>query len=516
MVRPRRGRATANPGAAAPDPAPPGGSASAGGTVVPVAGVGAAVRGGRVRVVARPDTLGLWMNGVAVGTWSRTRSGSHRLQYAAEWLASPLGRPLSLSLPLASAWAPAGLTGDTVRAWFENLLPENAASRARLAAAHGVDPLDAMAMLGALGRDCVGAIQLLPPGEVPALPAITGRPLDEPALAGVLRRARASTIGLPAPPPDDPEELRLSAAGMVDKTALLRHAGQWWVPHGATPSTHLLKLPLGQIGPTGTAGGQRDFGTSVWNEWACLAWLREVGLDAAEADVVTATDDVGMETALAVTRFDRRWMPGTTSTPDGAWLRLPQEDGCQAFGLPPTAKYEKGGGPGIDRWCALLMASRAPIADVRTFVLAQLAYWLLAAIDGHAKNFSLRLEARGGFRLAPLYDVVSAWPAILPADARPWSTHTIEQAMAFRTGNARPHAVWAEIQRYHVLRVAERYGGRALVDACEALVARADDAMRAVAAAAPSGMPPMVLERITTGVARAVTRWNATPATRLR
>ncbi len=47
--------------------------------------------------------------------------------------------------------------------------------------------------------------------------------------------------------------------------------------------------------------------------------------------------------------------------------------------------------------------------DVRAFVLSQLAFWLLAAIDGHAKNFSL-FRRRDGYLLAPLYDVLSAWP----------------------------------------------------------------------------------------------------------
>src|SRR6185437_16654823 len=35
-------------------------------------------------------------------------------------------------------------------------------------------------------------------------------------------------------------------------------------------------------------------------------------------------------------------------------------------------------------------------------------FWLLAAIDGHAKNFSVFLRPGGGFELAPLYDVMSA------------------------------------------------------------------------------------------------------------
>ena len=40
---------------------------------------------------------------------------------------------------------------------------------------------------------------------------------------------------------------------------------------------------------------------------------------------------------------------------------------------------------------------------------AQIVFWLLAAIDGHAKNFSIFITP-GGYRLTPLYDVMSAAP----------------------------------------------------------------------------------------------------------
>jgi len=42
-----------------------------------------------------PTTLGVWMNGQRVGTWSVVR-GTHRLQYDAGWVDSPAGRVLSL------------------------------------------------------------------------------------------------------------------------------------------------------------------------------------------------------------------------------------------------------------------------------------------------------------------------------------------------------------------------------------------------------------------------------------
>jgi serine/threonine-protein kinase HipA len=44
---------------------------------------------------------------------------------------------------------------------------------------------------------------------------------------------------------------------------------------------------------------------------------------------------------------------------------------------------------------------------------SQLIFWLLGAIDGHAKNFSLAIRP-GGFALTPIYDVMSADPHVNP------------------------------------------------------------------------------------------------------
>jgi serine/threonine-protein kinase HipA len=54
--------------------------------------------------------------------------------------------------------------------------------------------------------------------------------------------------------------------------------------------------------------------------------------------------------------------------------------------------------------------SRAAAEDVSTFVGALALSWLIAATDGHAKNYSILVGAGGGIRLAPLYDIASALP----------------------------------------------------------------------------------------------------------
>ncbi|WP_291971863.1 HipA domain-containing protein [Candidatus Symbiopectobacterium sp.] len=70
----------------------------------------------------------------------------------------------------------------------------------------------------------------------------------------------------------------------------------------------------------------------------------------------------GQKKVLIVERFDRRWASS------GGWLmRLPQENFCQALGIPPALKYESDGGPGIADAMRLLLGSRLATHDREMF-----------------------------------------------------------------------------------------------------------------------------------------------------
>lgn len=133
----------------------------------------------------------------------------------------------------------------------------------------------------------------------------------------------------------------------------------------------------------------RSLSSSIENEWLCSRIAAAFGLDVARCEIET----FGSIKALVVERFDRRL------SPDGGWLmRLPQEDFCQATATPTHLKYESDGGPGILPIMRLLLGARDAFADRRVFMQAQLLFWLLAAPDGHAKNFSLFIERGGRYR----------------------------------------------------------------------------------------------------------------------
>ncbi|MGJ7729477.1 HipA domain-containing protein [Escherichia coli] len=195
-------------------------------------------------------------------------------------------------------------------------------------------------------------------------------------------------------------DFRISVAGAQEKTALLRIGNDWCIPKGITPTTHIIKLPIGEIRqPNATL----DLSQSVDNEYYCLLLAKELGLNVPDAEIIKA----GNVRALAVERFDRRWNAERT-----VLLRLPQEDMCQTFGLPSSVKYESDGGPGIARIMAFLMGSSEALKDRYDFMKFQVFQWLIGATDGHAKNFSVFIQAGGSYRLTPFYDIISAFPVL--------------------------------------------------------------------------------------------------------
>ncbi|MGJ7579195.1 type II toxin-antitoxin system HipA family toxin [Variovorax sp. RHLX14] len=435
----------------------------------------------RGRGARHPHPLVVWANGQIVGEWA-VREGEHRFQYADEWIASPAARRLSLSLPLTPGNVP--LRGPVVQNYFDNLLPDNDSIRRRVQGRFATASTDAFDLLTAIGRECVGAVQLLEPGIEPVgFDRIEAEALDD---AGVERAIDAALATGRVPGQRDDDEFRIAIAGAQEKTALLRRGDAWFRPLGATPTTHILKLPLGLVGNM-----QADMQQSVENEWLCSRVMTAFGLPTAHCDIAT----FGERKVLAVRRFDRVLQNAGT---DAEWIaRLPQEDFCQALGMPGAQKYETDGGPGMRDILRVLDASANALADKTAFVKAQMIFWLLAATDGHAKNFSIFLERGDGYRLTPFYDVFSAWP-IIGDGANQLARQKARLAMALRAKSA--HWGLTDIQARHWDGVAKQAGlgdARALGDE---ISAQLPDVLRTVESELPPGFPPALAESIFDGM----------------
>ncbi|MFY4589903.1 HipA domain-containing protein [Escherichia coli] len=59
-----------------------------------------------------------------------------------------------------------------------------------------------------------------------------------------------------------------------------------------------------------------------------------------------------------------------------------------------------------------LMGSSEALKDRYDFMKFQVFQWLIGATDGHAKNFSVFIQAGGSYRLTPFYDIISAFPVL--------------------------------------------------------------------------------------------------------
>lgn len=430
------------------------------------------------------------MNGETVGTWSWLTTGQE-LQYYESWRDSPRGRPLSLSLPFQPGNRPLG--EPAVPFWFDNLLPESKTMRERLSQQFRVASTAGFDLLAEIGRDCVGALQIVPEGENPGeIRAISGEELNEAQVTAELAAALSGRDGLGRRQPTG--ALRLSIAGAQEKTALLRHQDRWLRPIGATPTTHILKLPLGQLFLEDIP---LDFSQSVENEWLCAQIIAAYGISIARCEMTV----FGAFKVLVVERFDRAYAP------DNSWiLRLPQEDLCQATGTPADLKYENDGGPGIDRILGLLAASSRQ-QDQHDFLKSQILFWMLCAPDGHAKNFSIAFEAGGAYRLTPLYDVMSAHP-LLGKGTNRISPHKVKLAMAVRSEN--PHWRMMEIFPRHWHAVARRNGlGSVAGELMEELAEATPAVIDKVSGSLPADFPPSVAEPIFSGLQAAARKLAA-------
>jgi serine/threonine-protein kinase HipA len=331
-------------------------------------------------------TLRLFMNDAAVGTLKKLPTGALQFNYDRAWVESKKSIPLSQSLPLTFDT----YSGDVVINYFDNLLPDNDGIRKALAQRMSLNNQEVFDLLAAIGRDCVGAVQLVPIEEnyEPSL-TIQAKPISNLGISKILKNLKSYPLGV-----KPGEDFRISIAGAQEKTAFLKLNNKWHIPRGSTPSSHIFKIQMGMLRET------INMKRSVENEWLCLKICKAFGLPTANAEI----EDFNGTRALIVERFDREFKGKKI-------LRFAQEDFCQITSTPSHKKYENEGGPGIEKIMDILTRSDDPMRDKGFFLKSQIVFWLLAAIDGHAKNFSVFLVP-GGITLTPLYDVMSAHPPI--------------------------------------------------------------------------------------------------------
>ena len=306
-----------------------------------------------------------------IGTLEKRGQGV-RFTYSEAALENTNAPGLSISLPKR----PEPYSDRYAGAFFRNLLPEQ--SYRRLIASAANTPYgNSLALLGAIGGECPGAVSIWPQDQEPP-PSQNYDPLSSDGLRALVGSSSPGDLGSAI------ARGRLSLPGVQHKIALLRRDGAWMLPKNGAVTSHILKLP----GP--------EFPGLLENELFCMRLAQAVRL---------TVPDVGLEEdhirVLWVERFDRISVDGSDRQ------KLHQEDFCQALRVEPDRKYETLGGPGLHS-CAQLIRdySSLPAED-----LPRIAEWvafnyLIGNEDAHAKNLAL-LYTQDGLQLSPYYDLVS-------------------------------------------------------------------------------------------------------------
>ncbi|MFT4028671.1 MAG: HipA domain-containing protein [Protaetiibacter sp.] len=347
-------------------------------------------------------SLEVFLDGRRCGELTQSRDGNLTFSYELGYRESDDATPLSLSMPLAAVTH----RKRAVLPFLHGLLPDSEEALSAIARRYSVSPNNPFALIEHIGADVAGAIQIVPPGFLSPDATETRaqlRRVSEDEVTTMLDRTVAEyTEGAPYYDAVG----RFSLAGAQPKIALHRMTdGSWAVPEDATPTTHILKPVVGRFRRIDVV------------EQLTLHAAGVLGNEVSASELVR----IGEWDVLVSTRYDRKKV-------DGRWVRLHQEDLCQALSVPPAKKYQhRDGGPGVADIAGLIRslpldADRRAVGEAfyRAFVFNVVA----GCTDAHAKNYSLLLHERS-VRLAPLYDLLS-YAAYWDGSAR------IESAMSVR------------------------------------------------------------------------------------
>ena len=417
--------------------------------------------------------LNVFLNSRLVGRLHRQRSGAIEFRYDRSWLDREHTLPISISLPLRED----RYLGDPVTAVFDNLLPDPEPVRRRIAE-----------RVGAEGPGCVQ-------------PADQARPRLRGRVAVSARRARprsGGTGGRPAPG-------RRRDRGENPQPG---HA-----PAGARRRSrvpHLDRRSAGENGPSPlereVARPARDDGDDAHHETANRRAAerrrpqskRGKRVSVPQADRRTRPAqrdrrDRGLRTASAFWRSTGSTASGQGTTVCCVCRRKIVARRCRCRRPSSTMPT---GAPAWPTFSTCSAAATNPAADQRAFIKAQIAFWLLGATDGHAKNFSIFLMPGGRFRMTPLYDVISAQPAV---DAGQLRENGFKLALA--VGDKRHYAVNTILPR-HFTQTAVREGipARTVDEICGELMEGAEPAIDSVLGSLPPRFPAELAASVIEGM----------------
>jgi serine/threonine-protein kinase HipA len=328
------------------------------------------------------------LHGRLIGTLTRLPGDRVLFAFTEAYIADQNRPTLSLSFKdaVGSLILDARPTQTRLPPFFANLLPEGPL-RDYLAERAGVKPEREFFLIGALGSDLPGALEIQPADH------------DLEPDAG----------------------LHFSLAGVQLKfSAVQDTAGRFTIPDDGVGGSWIVKLPSAR------------FPNLPENEFAMMELARRVGICVPDTKLTPLHRISGLprgieaagERAYVIKRFDR--------APNGEQIHI--EDFAQVFGVYPERKYKRASYRNI----AEVLWAETGETGIMEFLRRLVFNALIGNADMHLKNWSLIYPDRRRAALAPAYDFVStiAWLpedslALTLVDSKQFSSITTEQFERF-------------------------------------------------------------------------------------
>ena len=335
-------------------------------------------------------TVLIEINGVMtkVGSITGTDYKDAVFVYDESYIANKTHRPISISLPVSDK----PFSAKSTKNYFEGLLPEGFTRKCITDSMHS-EPDDYISILRELGRECLGAIQIVDE-SVQCIEA-DYKELSKKEVKALAKEGASHSANLVI-------HSHLSLTGASGKTGLYYDdkKKKWYQPVGSAPSNYIVKQSHVRLS------------NIVVNEQLCLLTAKKLGIDVPESFVVqiekNKTEDVDI--LFATKRFDRVVTDDSRKVKDlPVPYRLHQEDFAQALGINSSQKYEKNGEHYLKQMFNIIRSYSAnPIEDQFKLWRITVFNFLIGNTDNHIKNYSLLYSNDlRTVRLAPCYDVVA-------------------------------------------------------------------------------------------------------------
>lgn len=317
--------------------------------------------------------LRVWANDQPMG-WFGHEAGQYFFQYDESWLSAEHAYVLAPQFVLRAE----PYSGEPIKTFFANLLPEGAALEEILGAMHMRDA-STFEIIGQLGKELPGVLSVRAEGNVPS---------GQQQYSSLSKEALSQRIkdrDQQKPLLTSNDQTSMSLPGAQDKLGLRYDArrGLLYDSVGGTPTTHIAKPDTRLV----------KFQPSAINEYLCMRLAADIKLPVPPVHLIQVP-----ETVYIVQRYDRIVLG------DGIQC-LHQVDGCQLLGLGQDWKYERQGLVSLKRLVEALRGLQLPAKDLLSFQRWVMFNYLIGNSDAHAKNISVLIDETG-YALAPFYDLL--------------------------------------------------------------------------------------------------------------